>query len=65
LRLRRLTYDRTALQQWTTRIGEQPWKEAYVFLKHEEGSPTGPGLAQEMKQLTGDPSRSDEHHDLS
>jgi uncharacterized protein YecE (DUF72 family) len=65
LRLRRLTYDRTALQQWTTRIGEQPWKEAYVFLKHEEGSPTGPGLAQEMKQLTGDPSRSDEHHDFS
>jgi uncharacterized protein YecE (DUF72 family) len=56
LRLRRTQYDPAALQSWATRIAAQAWKEAYVFLKHEEGSPTGPGAAQEMKQVTADPS---------
>jgi uncharacterized protein YecE (DUF72 family) len=56
LRLRRTRYDPVLLQSWATRIAAQAWKETYVFLKHEEGSPTGPGVAQEMKEITADPS---------
>jgi uncharacterized protein YecE (DUF72 family) len=52
LRLRRTQYDAAALQSWADRIGMQQWKQAFVFLKHEEGSPTGPAVALEMKQLT-------------
>jgi uncharacterized protein YecE (DUF72 family) len=55
LRLRRSSYDVSTLEQWGKRIRGQPWSEAYVFLKHEEGSPKGPGAAQELKQILGDP----------
>jgi uncharacterized protein YecE (DUF72 family) len=56
LRLRRTAYDAVRLEEWTARIRKQSWSEAYVFLKHEEGSPRGPGVAEEMKQLLGTPS---------
>ena len=49
LRLRRTEYDAAAVQAWAAKIRKQGWTEAYVFLKHEEGSPKGPGAAQEMK----------------
>ena len=39
------------LSAWAARIGEQPWNEAYVFLKHEEGSPTGPAAAEELQRI--------------
>lgn len=64
LRLRRLQYDPPALQGWAARIAAQPWKGAYVFLKHEEGSPTGPGAAQELLALIEGGNRGDEDHDL-
>jgi uncharacterized protein YecE (DUF72 family) len=48
LRLRRAAYDRAALEAWVGRIRGNPWSEAYVFLKHEDGSPTGPAAAGEM-----------------
>jgi uncharacterized protein YecE (DUF72 family) len=51
LRLRRSAYDRAALESWATRIGGSPWSEAYVFLKHEDGSPTGPAAASEMGEI--------------
>jgi uncharacterized protein YecE (DUF72 family) len=51
LRLRRIHYDRSQLSSWAAGIGEQPWSEAYVFLKHEEGSPTGPAAAEELKRI--------------
>jgi uncharacterized protein YecE (DUF72 family) len=51
LRLRRSTYDRSALEQWARRIEGNPWNEAYVFLKHEDGSPTGPAAASEMGEI--------------
>ena len=53
LRLRRTQYNAAALQSWADRIVTQQWNQAFVFLKHEEGSPTGPALALELKQLTG------------
>ena len=39
LRLRRCDYDEAALAGWAARIRAQPWQEAYVFFKHEEGAP--------------------------
>jgi uncharacterized protein YecE (DUF72 family) len=51
LRLRRSTYDTGTLQQWATRIQGQQWNEAYVFLKHEDGSPQGPAAAAEMEEI--------------
>jgi uncharacterized protein YecE (DUF72 family) len=51
LRLRRTDYDAAALQRWAERILSQAWTEAYVFLKHEEGSPTGPAAAEELQRI--------------
>jgi uncharacterized protein YecE (DUF72 family) len=51
LRLRRRQYDPEDLASWAARIKGQPWSQAYVFLKHEEGSPTGPGAAQELQTM--------------
>jgi uncharacterized protein YecE (DUF72 family) len=51
VRLRRVRYDTPTLQAWAARLQEQPWNEAYVFLKHEDGSPTGPAAAAEMEEI--------------
>jgi uncharacterized protein YecE (DUF72 family) len=51
LRLRRGVYDAPALEEWASRIRGNPWKEAYVFLKHEDGSPTGPAAAAQMGEI--------------
>jgi uncharacterized protein YecE (DUF72 family) len=63
LRLRRSAYDRAALEGWATRIRENPWGDAYVFLKHEDGSPTGPAAAAEMADILVQPPKSDLGHD--
>ena len=41
LRLRRMDYDAAALEPWSGRIRSQPWQQAFVFFKHEEGQPLG------------------------
>jgi uncharacterized protein YecE (DUF72 family) len=41
LRLRRRDYEDAALAGWKKRILAMPWREAFVFFKHEEGSPLG------------------------
>jgi uncharacterized protein YecE (DUF72 family) len=51
LRLRRTSYDAGRLEEWAVRVRDQPWEEAYVFLKHEDGSPTGPAAATEMEEI--------------
>ncbi len=51
LRLRRGTYDEAALRTWAERIQSLPWTAAYVFLKHEDGSPTGPAAAAHMLRI--------------
>jgi hypothetical protein len=51
VRLRRSAYDEGALNTWCTRLRANSWNEAYVFLKHEDGSPTGPAAAAQMTQL--------------
>jgi uncharacterized protein YecE (DUF72 family) len=48
IRLRRTDYAEERLNQWASRIQETQWTDAYVFLKHEDGSPAGPAAAAAM-----------------
>ncbi len=47
LRLRREDFGDDDLREWARRIREQPWTDAFVFLKHEEGG-LGPRLAARL-----------------
>jgi uncharacterized protein YecE (DUF72 family) len=38
VRLRRDAYPDDVLSGWAKRIIEQPWKEAFVYLKHDKGN---------------------------
>jgi uncharacterized protein YecE (DUF72 family) len=49
LRLRREDFSDAELRDWAKRIGEQPWSDAYVFLKHEEEG-KGPKLAAKLME---------------
>ncbi|MGH7517171.1 MAG: DUF72 domain-containing protein [Gemmatimonadales bacterium] len=57
LRLRRISYRPEELAERAERIRAQPWEEAYVFLKHEDGAPavpgTGPLAAEALAALLG------------
>ena len=52
VRLRRPDYGDTDLGDWVKRIGDQPWKEAFVFFKHEEAG-KGPQFASRFLELVG------------
>ena len=51
LRLRRTGYGDDELEAWVERIGSQPWREAFAFLKHDEGSGTGPESATKLLEM--------------
>lgn len=65
VRLRRRDYDQPALERWGARVSGQPWQEAYLFLKHEEGSPAGPLAALALQRLLTNAQCSDEDHEQS
>jgi uncharacterized protein YecE (DUF72 family) len=50
LRLRREDFGDTHLREWAQRILEQPWTDAFVFLKHEEEG-RGPKLATRLAEF--------------
>jgi uncharacterized protein YecE (DUF72 family) len=50
LRLRREDFGDPELRDWARRIREQPWSDAYVFLKHEEEG-KGPKLAARLMEF--------------
>ena len=50
LRLRREEFSDADLHDWARRIREQPWKEAFVFIKHEEEG-LGPKLAARLEEI--------------
>ena len=52
LRLRRPDYGDAELATWKKRVREQPWKEAFVFFKHEDEG-KGPELAARFMELAG------------
>ena len=51
LRLRREEFGDAELRDWARRIREQPWSDAYVFLKHEEEG-KGPKLAARQNSIS-------------
>lgn len=52
LRLRRPEYKKKDLEKWLEWIGEQKWKHAWVFFKHEDAG-GGPVMAKKLLQLAG------------
>ena len=42
LRLHRFDYDEASLAEWAKCVATQPWTEAYVYFKHDEGVGSGP-----------------------
>jgi uncharacterized protein YecE (DUF72 family) len=50
LRLRREDFGDSDLQAWAQKIREQPWSDAFVFLKHEEEG-RGPKLAARLMEF--------------
>jgi len=50
LRLRRVQYSEAALKTWGERITSQPWRDAFVFFKHEDEA-TGPRLARQFVSM--------------
>jgi len=50
LRLRRPDYDDAALKAWAGRVRGQPWKDAFVFFKHEDEG-KAPLMAQRFLEL--------------
>jgi uncharacterized protein YecE (DUF72 family) len=46
VRLRRDEYPDELLADWAARIRAQPWKEAFVYVKHDEGD--APGVARRL-----------------
>ena len=50
LRLRREEFGDAELRDWARRIREQPWSDAFVFLKHEEEG-RGPRLAARLTEF--------------
>ena len=50
VKLRRVAYERRELRAWARRLEKMPWKEAFVFFKHERTA-SGPKLAAQLRQL--------------
>jgi uncharacterized protein YecE (DUF72 family) len=50
LRLRRTSYAKQDLTEWTRRVEQQTWKDAFVFFKHEDEG-VGPKLAARFLSL--------------
>ena len=50
LRLRKDQYSKEDLRNWTGRVNEQSWDDAFVFFKHEDEG-TGPRLAAEFVEM--------------
>ena len=51
-RLRRPDYGTDDFDRWIKRISKQPWKETFVFFKHEEAG-KGPEFARRFLKLVG------------
>jgi uncharacterized protein YecE (DUF72 family) len=52
VRLRREAYAPDELMEWSRRIRDAGWKDAFVFFKHEDGA-VGPALAEQFLALAG------------
>src|SRR5215468_10040581 len=50
LRLRRPDYGDQELSDWMKRVQQQPWKDAFIFFKHEDEG-KGPEMAKRFLEL--------------
>jgi uncharacterized protein YecE (DUF72 family) len=51
LRLHRFDYTASMLTEWVQRVREQPWQDAYVYFKHDEGLGSGPPAVDAFVRL--------------
>jgi len=51
VRLRRDAYPDDVLESWARKINGQPWDEAFVYLKHDDGD--APGAASRLRAILG------------
>jgi uncharacterized protein YecE (DUF72 family) len=51
IRLRKTSYESHELTDWSKKIADQGWKEAFVFFKHEQ---IAPDLAQKLSEANVD-----------
>jgi len=49
-RLHRFDYDAAMMAEWVQRLVAQPWNEAYVYFKHDEGIGSGPPAVDAFRQ---------------
>jgi uncharacterized protein YecE (DUF72 family) len=52
LRLRRADYSEKELKAWLERVQNQPWRDVFVFFKHEDEA-KGPAFAKRFLELVG------------
>ena len=52
-RLHKLDYDDAMLDEWAKTIAAQPWTDAYVFFKHDEGIGSGPPAVSAFTRAFG------------
>jgi len=52
LRLRRPDYGDAELKTWVRRVRDQPWRDAFVFFKHEDEG-KAPQMAKRFLELAG------------
>jgi uncharacterized protein YecE (DUF72 family) len=45
-RLHKPSYDEAALSTWAETLKAQPWREAYIFFKHDEVEGSGPSAVE-------------------
>jgi uncharacterized protein YecE (DUF72 family) len=48
LRLHRLDYAQPALSEWRQFVAQQPWKEVFVFFKHDHADGSGPPAVEKF-----------------
>jgi uncharacterized protein YecE (DUF72 family) len=48
LRLHKLDYDASQLDEWAARVNRLGCEEAYVYFKHDEGAGSGPKAVTEF-----------------
>jgi uncharacterized protein YecE (DUF72 family) len=51
VRLHRFDYDDAMMAEWSKRLAAQPWSEAYVFFKHDEGIGSGPPAVDAFREI--------------
>lgn len=54
LRLRKTSYTPAEIAEWSKKIAEQAWDEAFVFFKHEQ---IGPDLARQLSEAAVGPAK--------